>query len=173
MAADILVAYASWHGATKEIAEHIGDVLRKEGLQADVLPAGSVRDLSPYRAVILGSAIYIGKWRPEAVKFMQANEQTLAQRPVWLFSSGPTGGGDPVQVLNGWRLPTDVQPVADRIHPRDTAVFHGFINLARLDIVTKLALKAMKIQSGDHRQWDVIADWTTKVAATLKSTVAA
>ena len=88
---NILVAYASKYGATKEIAEKIGEVLRQADLQADVLPVDGIHDISPYQAVILGSAVYVGKWQKEAVEFLQTYENILADRPVWLFSSGPTG----------------------------------------------------------------------------------
>ena len=69
---NILVTYASKYGATKEIAEKIGEVLRQAGLQADVFPVDGIRDLTPYQAIILGSAIYIGKWQKEAVEFLQS-----------------------------------------------------------------------------------------------------
>jgi menaquinone-dependent protoporphyrinogen oxidase len=59
METNILVTYASKNGATAEIAEKIGEALRHAGLQADVLPVSGVRDLNPYQAVILGSAVYI------------------------------------------------------------------------------------------------------------------
>ncbi len=97
----ILVTYASKYGATAEIAEKIGAVLRQAGLPADVEPVDRIRDLNPYQAVILGSAIYIGKWQKEAAAFLQAHAETLADRPVWLFSSGPTGAGDPVELWRG------------------------------------------------------------------------
>ena len=101
----VLVAYATKHGATAEIAEKIGQVLRQAGLRTDVLPADPAfgrSDLVAYKAVVLGSAVYIGRWRKEAVKFLQANEAALAEKPVWLFSSGPTGEGDPVELVKGW-----------------------------------------------------------------------
>ena len=101
MDVQVLVAYATKYGATAEIAEKIGQALRGAGLSADVLPADRVSDLTPYQAVVLGSAVYIGQWRKEAVKFLKANETVLAEKPVWLFSSGPSGEGDPVELGQG------------------------------------------------------------------------
>src|SRR5512139_4273314 len=111
----VLVVYASKYGATAEIAEKIAQVLRQAGLHTDVSVAGRVKDLTPYKAVVLGSAVYIGKWRKEAEKFLQANEKALVERQVWLFSSGPMGQGDPVELTKGWRFPTGLQPIVDRI----------------------------------------------------------
>jgi len=165
----ILVTYASKYGATKEIAEKIGAVLRQTALQVDVVPVNEIRDLSPYKAVILGSAIYIGKWQKEAVKFLQANEKILAERPVWLFSSGPSGEGNPVDLVQGWRLPTALQPVADRIQPRDITVFHGNINLDKVNFIEKWAVKSIvKKPFGDFRDWDMIVAWATMIADALK-----
>jgi menaquinone-dependent protoporphyrinogen oxidase len=169
MARNILVTYASKYGATREIAEKIGEVLRQAGLQADVLPVDSIRDLSTYKAVILGSAIYIGKWPKEAVKFLKTNEKTLSHRPVWLFSSGPTGEGDPVELVEGVRLPADLQPVVDRIHPRDIALFHGYINPDRINFIEKWAVNSLvKKPMGDFRDWDMIVKWTGTIADALK-----
>ena len=56
----VLVVYATKYGATAEIAEKIGQVLRQASLQANALPADRIRDLSPYKAVALGSAVYYG-----------------------------------------------------------------------------------------------------------------
>ena len=115
----ILVTYASKYGATAEIAGKIGDVLRQTGLQVDLFSVDGVRDLAPYQAVILGSGVYIGQWNKEAAAFLLANEKSLADRQVWLFSSGPTGAGDAVELLTGWRLPDALSSVADRIQPCD------------------------------------------------------
>ncbi|MGQ9852506.1 MAG: hypothetical protein ACUVTG_03795, partial [Candidatus Oleimicrobiaceae bacterium] len=43
----VLVAFASKYGATNEIAERIGQVLRTAGLEAEVRAAGEVKDLGP------------------------------------------------------------------------------------------------------------------------------
>ncbi len=166
----ILVTYASKYGATKEIAEKIGAELRQAGLQADILPVDGSLNPGAYRAVILGSAVYIGKWQKEAVAFLQAHEKALAERAVWIFSSGPSGEGDPLQLVEGWRLPAEVQPVADRIHPREVAVFHGNINPQKLNFMEKFAVKnVVKKPFGDYRDWKMIAAWSNAIAAALKA----
>lgn len=171
MNARILVAYATKHGATKGIAEKIGHVLREGGWQAEVLPAdraASGSDLDSYDAVVLGSAVYGGQWRKGAASFLEAHEGTLAGRPVWLFSSGPTGEGDPVDLMNGWRFPEGLQPVADRIQPRDIAFFHGVLNTNGLSLPEKLIVKALKAPTGDFRDWEAITAWAQGIAAALE-----
>lgn len=164
----ILVAYATKHGATTEIAEKIGQVLREAGLQADVLPVNRVSDLTPYKALVLGSAVYIGRWRKEAANFLKANEKELTERPVWLFSSGPTGGGDPVELMKGWRIPEALQPIADRIQPRDIAVFGGALDPKKLNFIERWMIKNVKAPVGDFRDWNAITSWATVIADTLK-----
>jgi menaquinone-dependent protoporphyrinogen oxidase len=164
-----LVTYASKYGSTREIAEKIGEVLSQAGLPADVLPVNDVRDLSAYEAVVLGSAIYIDKWPKEAVRFLQSHERELAERAVWLFSSGPTGEGNAVDLVEGKRLPAEIEPVVDRIHPRDVTVFHGHINPAKMNFIEKWAIKNLKKKPfGDFRDWNAIAAWAKDVAGAVK-----
>jgi menaquinone-dependent protoporphyrinogen oxidase len=163
----VLVAYGTKYGATAEIAERIGEVLRQGGVQVDVLPAGRVGDVSAYSAVVLGSAVYIGQWRKEAAKFLKANETALAGKKVWLFSSGPTGEGDPLKLTQGWRLPTKLQPIAERIGARNVAVFGGAADVNKLSWLEKWMLKNVKAPAGDFRDWEAIALWATAIAAEL------
>jgi menaquinone-dependent protoporphyrinogen oxidase len=166
----ILVAYATKHGATAEIAEKIGAVLREAGLSEDVLRVDQVGDLSQYGAVVLGSGTYIGQWRKEAAKFLKSNERTLTEKAVWLFSSGPTGEGDPVELLNGWRLPKPLRPIADRTGPRDIAVFHGALDRGKLSFIERWMIKKVNAPIGDFRDWEAIESWATAIADALKGT---
>ena len=169
MERNILVSYASKYGATKGIAEKIGEVLRQAGLQVDVYPVDGMHDPRSYKAIILGSAIYVGKWQKEAVEFLKVNEKILASRPVWLFSSGPTGEGDPLELVDGQRLPAALQPVVDRLQPRDIAVFHGYINPDKINFIEKWSIKSLvKKPFGDFRDWDVITAWAASIAEKLK-----
>jgi menaquinone-dependent protoporphyrinogen oxidase len=173
MSTYVLVTYATKYGATAEIAEKIGQVLGQAGLTADVKPVKLVSDLSPYQAVVLGSAVYIAQWRKEAVKFLQANEKHLAEMPVWLFSSGPSGKGDPVELLKGWRLPKAVQPIVDRIEPRGIMVFHGDVNVEKLTFIERAMIKNVEAPIGDFRDWDAITSWANAIADELRSAPAA
>jgi menaquinone-dependent protoporphyrinogen oxidase len=165
----ILITYASQYGATKEIAEKIGEVLGQAGLQADILPVDSVRDLTPYRAVVLGSGIYAGNWPKKGSTFLTTHEKSLAERPVWIFTSGPTGKGDPIALVQGKRLPDSLWPVVNRIHPCDVTVFHGNIDPAKINFFLKFVIKnIVKAPFGDYRDWDMITTWSATVAEALK-----
>jgi menaquinone-dependent protoporphyrinogen oxidase len=163
----ILVAYASKYGATKEIAEKIGEVLKREGLQADVLPVKSIKSLSEYKVVVIGSGVYIAKWRKEAARFLKSNEKLLSERLVWLFSSGPAGDGNPLEKLKGWKFPTDLQATADSIKPRDNTVFFGDINVSKMNFLEKWVIKNVKSPVGDFRDWDAINKWAMGIAEAL------
>ncbi|MFN2225008.1 MAG: flavodoxin domain-containing protein [Anaerolineae bacterium] len=169
MSDKVLVAYGSKYGSTAEIADAIGQVLREAGFDADVRSAETVQDLASYQAVVLGSGVYAGMWRKEAAEFLEAHQAELAERPVWLFSSGPSGKGDPVELLDGWRFPDAQKPIADRISPRDMAVFHGNIDRDKLNLAEKLIVKAVKGEFGDFRDWEAIHSWASGVASALSS----
>lgn len=164
----VLVAYATKYGATAGVAERIGEVLRDAGLHADVLPVRQVRDLTPYKAVVLGSSVYIGSWRKEAARFLRDNESQLAERKVWLFSSGPTGEGNIEDLLQGWRFPKGLQPVADRIQPRDITCFHGSVDAEKLNFFERWILNNVKAPAGDFRDFDAIVAWAKGIAEAVK-----
>jgi menaquinone-dependent protoporphyrinogen oxidase len=163
----ILVAYASKHGATAEIAEKISQVIRRPELKTDVLSVENVPTLAVYQAVIVGSAVYAGQWRKEAVDFLTKNEAMLTGMPTWFFSSGPTGEGDPDQLVKGWRIPEALQETVERIHPHDIAVFHGDIDTSELSFGEKLIVKGVRAPVGDFRDWKAITNWATGIAETL------
>lgn len=164
----VLVAYGTKYGATAGIAEKIGQVLREAGLAVDVQPAGQAGDPAAYGAVVLGSAVYIGRWRKEAARYLKTHEAALAQRPVWLFNSGPLGQGNAAEQAGELGFPKSLRPIADRIAVRDVAVFFGAVDLDRLNPLERWMLKNVKSPSGDFRDWDAIAAWAAGIAAALK-----
>lgn len=168
MAAQVLVAFATKYGATAEIAAKIGQVLGDAGLSVDLMPVHRVSAPEDYKAVVLGSAVYIGQWRREASGFMKAQEKVLAKMPVWLFSSGPSGTGPIDELLQGWRFPKALQPIADRIRPKGIITFRGKLDADKLGFVEKWMVSNVKAAFGDFREWDAVASWAASIADILK-----
>lgn len=166
---NILVAYASKYGSTAEIAEKIAEVLGQNNLNVTVLAADKVSDVTPYDAMVLGSAVYAGSWLKDAVHLLESNEKILSTKPVWIFSSGPTGEGKPVDIMHGWRFPEALEKIADRIKPKDIAFFHGKIDLDNMHFGEKLIVKALRAKEGDFRNWEAISVWAKGIATALQS----
>lgn len=172
MTARVLVTYASKHGATAEIAEKIRETLLRNNLFVDILPMDEVTNPSPYQAVVLGSAVYVGQWRRSAVRFIKEHKQALTEKQVWIFSSGPTGAGDPEALLHGWKAPSNVKPIVDQINPRDVAVFGGTLDESRMNFFEKWIIGKVKAPVGDFRNWEAIEQWAKGIATELKAAVA-
>jgi menaquinone-dependent protoporphyrinogen oxidase len=85
----VLVAYGSTGGGTEEIAGWIATELQVAGLEVRLAPAAEITDVSAYEALVLGSAVYATGWHTECRRFAQRFAGRFADRPAWLFSSGP------------------------------------------------------------------------------------
>ncbi|HSW56969.1 MAG TPA: flavodoxin domain-containing protein [Dehalococcoidales bacterium] len=164
----VLVAYASKYGSTREIAEKIAQILAQSGFETETLAAERVSGLADYKAVILGSAAYIGNWRAPAAKFVRKFEQELARVPVWIFSSGPLGSGDAMEEMKGWKYPKSLEPVISRINPRDITVFHGRANFEKMNVLERWMMQRLKQSGSDARRWDLIEEWAKGIAGVLK-----
>lgn len=156
----ILVAYASKHGSTSEIAEHIAAELRRVGHEADVASVEEIADLQTYDAYVIGSAVYHSSWMKEATAFVASNAAWLIRRPVWLFSSGPVGTAAPTD-------PKDVVTLGETINPRGHRVFYGALDRRELSIGERIVVGAVKAQDGDFRDWPAIDAWTNEIAREL------
>ena len=168
MAKMVLVAFASKYGSTEQIAEKIALRLRKAGLEADVRDVDTLEDISGYSAAVVGSGVYAGQWLKPAAEFLRTRADELAEMPVWLFSDGPTGEGDPVALMKGWKFPETLQPAADRIGPKDIILFHGELEMDKLRFAEKMIVRALKAPTGDFRDWDTIHEWADGIAKELK-----
>lgn len=159
----LLVAYASKYGSTAEIAEVIGKELRLRGHEVDVEAVEAVDNLGRYDGFVIGSSVYAGSWIKSAANFLRSNEGLLASHPVWLFSSGPTGQGDPNEIMDGWTFPENLQAMVDKINPKDIILFHGNIDTDRLNFAERMIIKSVKATVGDYRDWLVIRGWARRI----------
>jgi menaquinone-dependent protoporphyrinogen oxidase len=155
----ILVAHGSKHGATAEIAEAVADQLRRDGHAVDCLPAGDVGGVEPYDVVVVGSAVYMKRWRPEAKRLLKRNADELANRPFWVFSSGPCGeNADP-----SWSEPPGVMKLAERLGVRGHTVFGGRLPLEPGNFMERAMVKNCPPEKRDLRDWDEIRAWASRI----------
>ena len=174
----VLITYASKHGSTREIAERIAAMLETNHVDVDVQPMKAVKDVSNYDAFVVGSAVYFGSWMKDATAFVRQHQDTLSQRPVWLFSSGPLGtdtvdaeGNDPREAAE----PKELAELIETLKPRKHLVFYGALDSHDFGFTERLlhALPAGKklLLEGDFRDWDEINRWAEMIAQDLQEVV--
>ena len=171
MSNKVLVTYASRAGSTAEVAEAIAKTLIEGGAQVDVLPMQDVKDLSPYQAIIAGSAIRKSKWLPEAVQFIRAYQSTLRHKPFAMFTVCITlamsNGEQYRSVVADW-----VAPVRAMVKPLSEGLFAGRLDFSKLpfnwDTLMFRATVAFGIfPRGDHRDWNAIHAWAESLKPIL------
>lgn len=157
---------SSRHGSTAALAVQIHDVLTHDlagsDVSVDILAPEKVTDVWPYDAVILGSAVYMGRWMEPARKFAAEHTDALRQRPVWLFSSGPIG--DPPKPAGA---PADATRIAESLAARGQRVFAGRLQKPGLGVGERLIVRAIHAAEGDFRDVDDVRTWAAEIAATL------
>ena len=158
-----LVAVASRHNATHDIAEVIAEELRTSGLEVDLRDADAVSDIGGYEAVVLGSGVYMGRWLPAARHFVDVHGPALRTVPVWLFSSGPLGAEDPKPRGD----PVDIPQLLEATHAREHKVFAGKLENRSLGISERLMAKAVHAPEGDFRDLGAVIEWARSIALSI------
>jgi menaquinone-dependent protoporphyrinogen oxidase len=159
----VLVAVASRHGATLGIGEAIAAAIRSEGHVVDLREVESVTALDGYDAVVLGSGVYAGRWLGAAREFIDRFDQALAERPVWLFSSGPLG--DPPKPADD---PVDVMALVERSGARGHRLFAGMLDRGRLGLAERAIVAVVRAPDGDFRAWPQIEAWAKEILTALE-----
>lgn len=161
----VLVAYASKRGSTAEIAETIAATLRREGLGVCLERAEDVQSLEPYDAVVLGSAVYMKRWRGDARHFLKRQRKALRQVPFWVFSSGPVG--DPANDNAEWAEPPKIAAKVEELGGREHVVFGGCLPAEPQSLMEKAIVEGTPREHRDRRDWAEIRDWAHAIAAAL------
>jgi menaquinone-dependent protoporphyrinogen oxidase len=165
----VLVAYASKRGSTAEIAEAVASTLAESGFEVDCEEAASVRALEPYDALVLGSAVYMKRWRGDARRFLRRHRRALADLPFWVFSSGPVG--DPAEDSPEWTEPPKIVAAAERLGVRGHVVFGGRLPAEPKGKIESAMVIGVPPEFRDRRDWDEIRAWTKTIARELSAPV--
>lgn len=157
---DVLVTVASKHDATAEIGEAIAEELEGAGHNVTITLPPDVGDISSFHAVVIGSAVYAGHWQKVARELVERLSSQLADRPVWLFSSGPVG--DPPKPEED---PVDVSAALESTGALEHRLFAGRLDPSLLNFAERAIVAALRAPSGDFRDWDDIRSWAREIAA--------
>jgi menaquinone-dependent protoporphyrinogen oxidase len=165
----VLIAFATKMGATAGIAATIAEELRAHGLRVDVAAAADVTDIGPYQVVVVGSALYMRRWRPDAVRFLRRHAVALRHCGVWLFQSGPCGKD---AVEPDQPEPANVRRLRGAIGADGPITFGGV-----LDPATAQGFLAKRMAhgelAGDFRDRDRVRQWAACIAESDTSAHAA
>jgi menaquinone-dependent protoporphyrinogen oxidase len=170
----VLIAYASMHGSTGGVADAIGKDLCAAGVSVDIRLVETVKDLSPYKAVVIGSAIRSDKWLPEAKKFVANNRTVLSTLPTAYFLTCLTlvkASEEDKKKVQSFLDP--VMEAIPEVKPLCTGLFAGVLNYDKYGGVIKAVMKykmwAKGVEEGDYRDWPVIHAWTDQLKSGILS----
>jgi menaquinone-dependent protoporphyrinogen oxidase len=163
MTAQVLVAYASKYGGTAEIAQALAAAMREEGVDAEARQAAEVTNLAGYRAVVVGSGVYAGRWAGDARRLVRKHREALRAMPTWLFCSGPTGGSPEAEAAVKAAGPGVVDASMRKIDvgARGHATFAGRVGDGIGGVFERFVPK------GDWRDFEQVAAWGRQIAAEL------
>jgi len=157
----VLVTVASKHGSTDEIGHAIAQRLRARGLEVDEQkPNGP--PLDDVDAVVVGSAVYAGRWLSPARSFVRAHLAELRQLPVWVFSSGPVGDPPtpPEEAREGSEL-------AGLVHARAHRTLVGRLDASKLGLGERAVTRLIGASTEDRRDWEAIGRFADEIADEL------
>ncbi len=159
----ILLAYATRYGSTQEAAETIAATLRQAGLTVDVQPMQLVKALDSYEAVVLGAAIYNGRWHPDAHLFLSQHQETLRQRPVAIFALGPLSTSNAAMRNSRRQLESELKK-HPWLKPVALEMFVGKYDPSK----PGLSFFERLMPASDRRDWDAVSAWADKLPAQLQ-----
>lgn len=153
----ILVATASNYGSTREIGDRIASVLREAGHSVDSVSVDAVESFD-YDAVIIGTAIYIGRPLTIARQFSARLEREFGTKPVWVFGSGMKNVTR--HPLNPPFINAASRPYLGSSYP----IFKGKVDPTQLSMAerTMAMLTAASVQ--DERDFNLIEQWARKIS---------
>jgi menaquinone-dependent protoporphyrinogen oxidase len=161
----VLITYASKRGSTAEIAETVAATLRREGLGVCLERVEDVENLEPYEAVVVGSAVYMKRWRGDARHFLKKHRKALRQMPFWVFSSGPVG--DPANDNLDWNEPPKIAAKVEELGGRGHVVFGGRLPAEPHGFMEKAMVEGTPREYRDRRDWAEIREWSKQIGEQL------
>ncbi len=172
----ILMAFETWSGATRGVAEEIARVLSNDGADVKVVRARDVERIEDYDAVIIGASVHAGQIPRPLKRLVKQNADALAKKPLAYFVVCFTMNEDTPEnreTARGYLKP--LEEAAPDAKPVDVGLFAGAAldegeDYRRLLPPLKLPVKAMSKSVGDRRDWEAIRTWAAQLGPKLGTT---
>lgn len=159
---NVLVAYATRAGSTIEVADSIAYAIAGKGYIVELKHIDEVSDLSPYSAIIFGSAIRMGNVTPEMKKFVESNKVQLESIPTAYFIVCLTMKDDTPE--NREKVAEYLTPLRTLVQPFAEGYFAGKMDYSRLKRFDRFVAKRLvKAPEGDFREWNKIRKWAEEL----------
>lgn len=165
----VLVAYASVCGSTAEVAEEAAHVLEEQGADVLVCDVDDVTTLDGYGAVVLGTAIRMGRPVKPMRLFLKRHAHEIVRLPNAVFSVGATPKDrTPDAIAEAARF---VAPMVAEVAPVSVALFAGKLDPTTLPFpwraLVRRADSGARLRAGDWRDWEAIDAWVREIASQL------
>jgi len=162
----ILVAYASRSGSTAETADMIAHELSlQKGITAEAASVKNAKDIASYDAIILGTAIHMGRPLPEMLSFVKSYQPILATKKVASFGMCMSLIKETPQTLK--ESDAYLATLNAQCKPFESRVFAGNVNLSKLKFMSRMIVKMVKSPVGDFRKLDDIKMWARETGKKL------
>jgi menaquinone-dependent protoporphyrinogen oxidase len=115
-----------------------------------------VTSVDDFDCVVLGGALYMGRWHADAKAFMKRHHEALASLPVAVFAMGPLTLEEKDVASARTQLDRALRPYRD-VTPVSVGIFGGVVDLS------KLRFPFNRMPETDARDWDAIREWAIEV----------
>jgi menaquinone-dependent protoporphyrinogen oxidase len=156
----VLVAYASKHGTTREVAESIARTLGERGLAVELMEARRVDDLTRYDAVVVGGGLYVARWHADARRLLKRNRKELAAKRLAVFGMGPDSLEDS-KVAESRKQLDRALAATPELEPIAVTIFGGALE------PESWRFPFNRLPAFDARDWDAIHRWAVDLVAQL------
>lgn len=169
---NLLLAYNTRSGSTKEIALKIAETIKATGLEVDLMHVSEISSVSVYDAVIVGSPIFYDKWPRLTVGFVKKFESELQKIPTAFFFSCMTLSSKEKSAISAAQKYADeIARTSDAVSPIDVKGFAGAVFFDKLPFYLRIPLGIILMlkgaKQGDYRDWSDIESWAKTMAERL------
>jgi len=153
----VQIVYGSKRGGTAGLAQMIATAFEREGWRSTVTDVISRPGIGDVDVVVVGGALYLGRWPAPLRQWVHRHMSTLRSVPVWFFSSGPLDAS----ARTGDIAPTpSVANLAREVEVSGFMTFGGYLDKSPDGFIARSMAKRF---AGDWRDPDQVAEWVRHI----------